>query len=172
MRYAFGFINIRCLSLTLAYIEPRDYELPEPLQIELNFAYRALVCTFRLESKEFFGAVRTDIDDKPCLFCVVRALTPDGHSATSVMGATCVEELNFAHPLRVFFRLAFYAALFMVQVPKDGVAVQDKFVSGRKVKGNGSILPELWQARFVGESFNIPPMPAPMLSSRKDGEPS
>jgi hypothetical protein len=154
-------------SLTIAYVEPGIYKLPEPLITEVGTFHEALMHTFRLGEKDCYYSVDMQT---PALVCIVRAINKESRQILATMSAESVEDLKLNDtPLRSFFRLALNAALFMTQVPKEGVVVEERFVSGRKVKGNGTVLPELWQARFVGESFNIPPVPRYVS---KNGEPS
>jgi hypothetical protein len=158
------------VSFAIAYIEPGTYEFPEPLKTEVDTFYKALIHTFQLGETDFCYGLKVEV---PLLICLIRAINKAGQPRIVTISAQSVQELRSNnHPFQSFFRLALNAALFMVNVPKDGVAVEDKFVSSRKVKGNGTVIPELWQARFVGDSFNIPPLPAPMLSSKERREPS
>jgi hypothetical protein len=161
--------EIELSSLQIAYIEPGLKTLPDAVFQELEQLAQAVHLKFDFEAK-VLDAVK--IGDENVV--VVKATGSNG--AEWIMPAFSPRDLsgNVDPAGEELFRLGLNIGLFMSQVPKVANAnlpPGDRFIGTRKMKGNGVVLPELYEARFVGESFDIPPLPA-SHQHRTEGEPS
>jgi hypothetical protein len=157
--------EIELSSLQIAYIESGLKTLPDPVSQELEQLAQAV--HFKAKGLDAVG-----IKDENVL--VVKATGSNG--AEWIMPARSLRDFNSkVDPAgEELFRLGLNIGLFMSQVPKVANAnlpPGDRFIGPRKMKGNGRVLPELYHARFVGESFDIPPLPA-SHQHRTEGKPS
>jgi hypothetical protein len=161
--------EVELSSLQIAYIEPGLKTLPDAVSQELEQLAQAVHRKFDFRAK-VLDAV--EIGDENTV--VVKATGSNG--AEWIMPAFSPRDFNsnVDSAGEKLFRLGLNIGLFMSQVPKVANAnlpPGDRFISPRKLKGNGKVLPELYQARFVGESFDIPPLPE-SHQHRIEGAPS
>ena len=161
--------EIELSSLQIAYIEPGLKKLPDAVTQELEKLAQVVHLKFDFKA-EVLDTVKTGDGNA----VVVKATGSNG--AEWIMPALSPRDFSSkVNPAgEDLFRLGLNIGLFMSQVPKVANAnlpPGDRFISPRKMKGNGKVLPELYHARFVGESFDIPPLPA-SHQHRTEGEPS
>jgi hypothetical protein len=151
-------VSIACLQ------EGEVYKIPEAIGGEIYDLAATLGDKFGTK----YVISNRFIIDEPGKTILVKATGANNDQVTLFIKN--VSDLRQHKNFQMFFQLALNAALYMTQVPTEIEPPGDVQIGGPKVKGNGEVLPSLYQARFLGECRKIRALPA--ITGDGKGEPS